>query len=80
MSIQTFQGIEGLGVGGDQTLNRDPPETKRVQPTRGTLVSLLTVFVLLSTLLAKCLQTSRAGAVNLLRQVYCKKLDSGFRI
>lgn len=45
-----------------------------MQPTRAVLVSLLVVFVLLSALLAKCLQTSRLGVVILsVRQVYSRK-------
>lgn len=55
-----------------------------MQPTRAVLVSLLVVFVLLSALLAKCLQTSRLGrgaggrgsvVIPLEKEVYSKKLD-----
>lgn len=49
-----------------------------MQPTRAALVSLLMVFVLHSALLAKCLQTSRLGVVNLFRQVYGKKFGLDF--
>lgn len=52
-----------------------------MQPTRAALVSLLVVFVLLSALLAKCLQTSRLGVVNLCdRFTAKKKLDFVFTV
>lgn len=51
-----------------------------MQPTRAVLVSLLMVFVLLSALLAKCLQTSRLGVVNLSDRFIAKKLDFIFTV
>ena len=66
MSIQTFLGREReRGGREEQNVNRAPSETKERSPTRAALVSWLTVFVLLSALLATRLQTSRPGVVNL---------------
>lgn len=77
MSIQTILGIKReLGWGGLQNVNRAPS----VQPTRAALVSLLMVFVLLSALLAECLQTSRWGVVNLCDRFIAKKLDFVFTV
>lgn len=56
--------------GRGQDVNSAPWEMKGAYPSRAALVSLLTVFVLLSALfpssssLAACSQTSRGGAVN----------------
>lgn len=61
-------------------MNRAPSETKERSPTRAALVSWLTVFVLLSALLATRLQTSRPGVVNLRDRFIGKKWDLVFTV